>query len=186
MRAEAAAGKPLGRWGPSVVPAVRPPSSSPQLYTIMSFSSVLSFEMDALQPTCLVPSWWVRSSLQAYGPAHPHELMCRGQQPANSPLAAYLRRRVTLSVPLCPRTHRGYTHNLVVQLLLPIMMLIFVLVWCGLTYVMYRIKMIGMTRSVKAATSQKLAEEAAWKQVLYSVLDVPTGEKACCGHLGVC
>ncbi len=34
-----------------------------QLYTVMSFSSILSFEMDSLEPTCLVPTWGYANNL---------------------------------------------------------------------------------------------------------------------------
>ncbi|KAG2448436.1 hypothetical protein HYH02_006328 [Chlamydomonas schloesseri] len=94
------------------------------LYSVMSFSSILSFEMDSLEPTCLVRSW-------------------------------------------------GFANNLVVQLLLPLIMAGLVALWCGVTYAMYKYKQWGMTRSVRAAASLKMSQEAPWKQVMWAILDVP-------------
>lgn len=34
-----------------------------QLYTVMSFSSILSFEVDSLEPTCLVHGWGFANNL---------------------------------------------------------------------------------------------------------------------------
>ncbi|PNH08685.1 hypothetical protein TSOC_004720, partial [Tetrabaena socialis] len=96
-----------------------------QLYQIMSFSSILSFEMDSLEPTCLAPNW-------------------------------------------------RFEHNLIVQLLLPVAITALVALWCLFTYIIYRIKQRGASRSVRAAASLKMAQTAPWKQVLYALLDVPS------------
>ncbi|GLC59944.1 hypothetical protein PLESTB_001556600 [Pleodorina starrii] len=96
-----------------------------KLYQVMSLSTILSFEMDSLEPTCLVPGW-------------------------------------------------GFSHNLVVQLLLPLIMAALVAVWIGVTSLVYRIKQIGLTCSAREAANMRLAQEAPWKQVLFELLDIPS------------
>jgi hypothetical protein len=59
----------------------------------MSLSSILSFEIDSLEPTCLVPGW-------------------------------------------------GFTQNLAVQLLLPVIMALLVGSWVGVTYLIYRYQQV--------------------------------------------
>ncbi|KXZ55131.1 hypothetical protein GPECTOR_3g282 [Gonium pectorale] len=99
-----------------------------ELYQVMSLSSILSFEIDSLEPSCLVPNW-------------------------------------------------EFAHNLVVQLLLPLMMAALVGIWCLTTYIIFRIKQAGLSRSRRAAASLRLASEAPWKQVLMAILDVPADKK---------
>ncbi|EFJ40756.1 hypothetical protein VOLCADRAFT_99335 [Volvox carteri f. nagariensis] len=98
------------------------------LYQVMSLSSILSFEIDSLEPTCLVPEW-------------------------------------------------GFAHNLVVQLLLPLIMTLLVGIWIGATYLIYRFQQARLSRSARQAASMQRAHSAPWKQVLWDMLDIPTDRR---------
>ncbi|GFR39733.1 hypothetical protein Agub_g215 [Astrephomene gubernaculifera] len=98
-----------------------------KMYQVMSLSSILSFEMDSLEPSCLVPDW-------------------------------------------------GFEHNLLVQLLLPLTMATIVALYSLVTFGAYWLHEARMTRSARAASSLRFAQEPPWRQVLWTLLDVP-GDK---------